>query len=88
MVWTIKFTLTEVDRITISCHGIRALEWHAGEGEVFKYVPTPWGNIPNNVHFRADGHPNGRQAHCEFYWAGILKHIMDFDNGAEWHSKG
>jgi hypothetical protein len=71
----------------VTANGEAPVNWSAGEGQVTKAVPPPYGNIPNDVHFHAQGSPNGRNATCKFLWDGNEKHEMNFDNGEDWDSE-
>jgi hypothetical protein len=85
MAWQVRFIPDEVTSMTMSCNGEHALDWNSSEGDVTKNVPAKWATLPH-VHFRADGSPNGDNAHCQILWDGQLRRNMEFDNGEDWDS--
>lgn len=85
MAWQIRFIPDEVEGITVLCNGAHALDWSSAEGEVTKAVPAQWATLPH-VNFRADGSPNGDNAHIQIFWNDQFRHNMEFDNGEDWDS--
>jgi len=86
MGWQVRFIPNEVTSMSVSCNGVHFLDWSSAEGDVTKSLPNTWA-VLSNVHFFAEGSPNGRNASSKILWDGIEKHNMDFDDGEKWDGK-
>lgn len=85
MSWQVEFVPDEVESMSIACNGVHVLDWSSAEGDTVKPIPAQFSSLPH-VHFVAEGHPNGRNAHCRILWDGREMRNMEFDNGEDWDS--